>query len=74
QAIELGDHVQLERAAHSLKGSLSHFYAKSAYNVIIKLEGLGRDKSDMSTAQKLFLDLQREMVRLSEKLIVINKQ
>lgn len=43
KAAEAGDAQALERAAHSLKGSVSNFGAKSAYDAALRLEMMGRN-------------------------------
>jgi HPt (histidine-containing phosphotransfer) domain-containing protein len=41
-AIECGDAKRVERAAHSLKGSVSNFGARSAVDAALHLETMGR--------------------------------
>ena len=45
QAVHAKDAHLLERAAHSLKGSLSNFGSDAAYQAAFDLEQLGRSKS-----------------------------
>ena len=54
----------LELSAHSLKGSLSHFYAEPSKLLAWKLEQLGRGAPD-DRAGKIFTDLQAEIAMLS---------
>jgi PAS domain S-box-containing protein len=68
QAIDCGDHALLESKAHSLKGSIGHFYARCAYDVVLKLEKLGRDNCAISNALGLYSDLQKEMSLLKTAL------
>lgn len=65
------DHSQLERTAHILKGSISHFFANRAYQAVLKLEELGKNNREMSLAKELFLDLQTEMTKLKTVLTEI---
>jgi two-component system, sensor histidine kinase and response regulator len=45
QAVGAKDAHSLERAAHSLKGSLSNFGSDAAYQAAFDLEQIGRSKS-----------------------------
>ncbi len=44
KAIQLNDPKQIEITAHTLKGSVSNFYAQECYDKALKIEELGRDK------------------------------
>ena len=66
KSIEAGDHLQIERSAHALKGSVSHFFASSVYEAVLELEELGRNNGDIMTAMELFSVLQQKMIQLRE--------
>ena len=44
QAVATNDAYNLERAAHSLKGSIANFGSESAYQASLDLEQIGRSK------------------------------
>ena len=54
---------QLERAAHSLKGSVATFAAQDAFEAALKLERLGR-AGDLAEAVKGYAVLEAEIERL----------
>jgi HPt (histidine-containing phosphotransfer) domain-containing protein len=56
------DYHRLERAAHSLKGSVGNFGAKAAMNAARDLEGAGRDRNADRAEEGLKL-LEREIDR-----------
>jgi|GEM_PF-2241739 len=58
---------QLERAAHTLKGSISNFSAKQAHDVASEMESLGR-KDDLLNAGTLYSDLKQKAMRLGDEL------
>jgi HPt (histidine-containing phosphotransfer) domain-containing protein len=63
EKISDGDAQGLERAAHSLKGSVANFGAKSAYDAAYRLEVLGREKKLIDAGVALSL-LRSELARL----------
>ena len=63
-AIQTKNAKQLEFSAHSLKGSLSNFYAEPAKLLAGKLEQLGRGPY-LDGAEEIFSDLQTEIARFS---------
>jgi two-component system sensor histidine kinase/response regulator len=73
QAISDGDAKRLQRAAHTLKGSLAYFAAQSAYEIALDLEILARD-SDLEKVKGLSLSLLREMNRLEPVLAAFVQQ
>ena len=58
--IEYKNAESLERAAHSLKGSLSTFAAAQAFELASKLERLGRSR-DLEDVESVFASLDAEM-------------
>jgi CheY-like chemotaxis protein len=63
EAIAGGDALALERAAHSLKGSVGHFGARRAFEAAYHLEKLGR-KKEMGEADSAFSTLEKELTAL----------
>ncbi len=66
-AINLKDAKKLERSAHSLKGSVSNFSAKKAYDVAYQLEKMGH-QGKVDDAQKVFKNLEKEIETLTREL------
>ena len=58
---------ELEFAAHSLKGAISHFYAEPSRLLCWKLEQMGHGK-DFDGMKKTFCDLKMELDRLVQAL------
>jgi CheY-like chemotaxis protein len=63
EAIAGGDDQALERAAHSLKGSVGHFGARRAFEAAYHLEKIGREK-EMGEADNAFSTLEKELTAL----------
>ena len=57
--IALNDDNAVERAAHSLKGSVGNFGARRAYDIAYRLEVLGRD-GKLAESEDAVPELQRE--------------
>ena len=57
------DSEALERAAHTLKGSVGDFAATSAYEMAFRLEQMGRD-DNITHAEEAYTALEEEMKRL----------
>jgi two-component system sensor histidine kinase/response regulator len=66
-AILKGDAITLERAAHTLKGSVGNFSAVKAYDAALKLEKMSRD-NDITNAEKAFALLENEIQQLKTAL------
>jgi HPt (histidine-containing phosphotransfer) domain-containing protein len=66
-AINAGDAKRLERAAHSLKGSVSNFGAPAATEVSYKLETMGR-RRELATAPAAFDELVLQFQQLRPEL------
>ena len=72
EAVRQRNTEKIERAAHSLKGSVSTFAAKDAIDAAYKLEMIGRE-GRMDAAESAAESLAHEVVRLRaalEELIV----
>src|SRR5271165_3467431 len=67
EAIRLGDAGALGRAAHTLKGSVGNFAAKSAFAAAQRLEIMSRD-IDLDNVGKACVTLESELALLSEEL------
>ncbi len=55
-ALDSGNAVALERAAHSLKGSVGNFGAQAAFHAALRLEAIGRAR-DLTSAREAFRSL-----------------
>ncbi len=62
-AISKGDNKVLERAAHTLKGSIGNFSVNQSYEAALKLEEIGRN-GDLSKAEEACNSLKKEIERL----------
>ena len=67
RAVDGADYPALQRAAHTLRGSLMSFGARHAAEAALVLEGMGRDRTTVA-AQEPIESLQREIVRLQQAL------
>ncbi|MCK5329397.1 MAG: Hpt domain-containing protein, partial [Candidatus Latescibacteria bacterium] len=63
ESLENGDAGQIERRAHSLKGAVGNFGAKSAYDLAYELETRGRE-SRLNGAIQVYQKLEQEMDRV----------
>lgn len=68
QSLEASDANGVERAAHTLRGSVSNFGARAASQAALKLEVMGREGGLAGGAAGL-VDLEREMARLERDLV-----
>ena len=66
-AVQERDQSSIEHQAHSLKGSLSNFGAKHAYELARALEQKGRDR-DMTGIDEIFIALDRATALLIREL------
>ena len=66
-AILQGDRATLQRAAHTIKGSMRYFGAKEAFERAFELESRGRD-GELAGAEQLLERLEREISRLQPEL------
>lgn len=69
-ALETGNAAALERAAHSLKGSVGNFGARQAFDAALRLEAIGRSR-DLSLAAAAFEDLAAAMDSLHPSLVAL---
>ena len=67
-AIARGDAKEIERAAHSLKGSVGSFAAKAAFNSALRLEQIGRS-ADLHAAPDAYAALEGEIDELKNTLL-----
>ena len=67
EAISSGDQELLYRTVHTLKGSVSYFGAKDAFDAAIRVERLAR-KGDFEGAEGAYAALQGEIDRLTPAL------
>ena len=70
EALAKQDAQGLERASHSLKGSVANFGAEPAYQAALELEKIGRSK-DLGHAASAFLNLQRSLESLQPELTAL---
>jgi len=63
EALNRGDCSALERAAHTIKGSVGNFAAKPAFDAALRVEAIGRD-SEMRHADRAYKRLEEEIARL----------
>jgi HPt (histidine-containing phosphotransfer) domain-containing protein len=68
-AIIHGDGRALERAAHSLKGTVMSFGAQTAGAAALRLEVMGRG-GDLTQAAMACAELEREVAQLGQALAV----
>ena len=73
QAVEQGDPVEIERAAHTIKGSVGNFAAKAAFEAAQRLEKVGRD-GDLGEAEGARLKLEEELERLKPALVALGEE
>ena len=67
RAAESADAAALERSAHSLKGSVSPFAAKSAHEAVCKLERIGRT-GDLHGVAEALLELESALREITPEL------
>ena len=69
-AIKSNDPEQIRKSAHTLKGSVSNFSAKKAYDAALTLENIGKDKT-FENIQNSFNILKTEIDNAIEALKMI---
>jgi signal transduction histidine kinase/CheY-like chemotaxis protein len=72
EALNRGDASALERAAHTIKGSVGNFAAKPAFNAALMVEKVGRD-SEMRYADQAYKKLEDEIARLKPVLTSLGR-
>lgn len=70
QAAASRDARALERAAHTLKGSVGNFGAERAFQAALRLERMGR-VNDLLGVEEAFATLEAEIVRLQPALTAL---
>ena len=73
EAIVRGDARVLERVAHTLKGSVGNFSAKTAREAALKLEEMGRN-SELADVDQAYTRLDKEISRLCSTLQTFTKK
>lgn len=66
-AVAAANPEALQHSAHSLKGSISNFGAKVAYDAALRLEMMGR-QGDFSASAEALTDLERALDHLKPQL------
>jgi len=69
-AIERGDSAALRKEAHTLKGSVSNFSARQAYEIALQLENAGK-AGDLSGSLEIFNILATEIQKVRDALIIL---
>jgi HPt (histidine-containing phosphotransfer) domain-containing protein len=72
-AVSAGDPHGLERAAHTLKGSVSNFGAEMARLAAFRLESMGR-AGDLSPAGEAYAALEAEIARFNQALVALSAE
>ncbi|HXN45617.1 MAG TPA: Hpt domain-containing protein [Bryobacteraceae bacterium] len=72
-AIDAGNSGKVERAAHTLKGSVANFGAEPAREAALRLEMLGRS-GDLRPAPEAYAVLEREIERSTAALLALARQ
>ena len=70
QAIEAQDANGLERASHSLKGSVANFGAEPTYKAALVLEQIGRSQ-DLTNVRAAYLELESSLAKLEPELLLL---
>jgi len=73
RAIEEANAEQLERAAHTLKGSVANFGAGPVYQTARALEMMGRE-GNLSPAHEMFETLKKQLEQLISQLVGLGKE
>ncbi len=73
ESVEQGSPDDLQRSAHSLKGSVGNFAAEDTFEASLLLETMGRNKN-LTGAQDALTVLQNELSRLSNELTLIKSE
>jgi two-component system sensor histidine kinase/response regulator len=68
KAAESHDSNALERAAHSLKGSVGNFGANAAFEAARRLETIARSRGEMTGLTEALLELEAALERLRPEL------
>jgi HPt (histidine-containing phosphotransfer) domain-containing protein len=66
------DPAEIERAAHTIKGSVGNFAAKAAFDAAMELERIGRDGT-LDQAEAARVRLEDELDRLKPALAALGR-
>jgi HPt (histidine-containing phosphotransfer) domain-containing protein len=72
EALDRGDSNALERAAHTVKGSVGNFAAKTVFQAAQRVEKIGRD-GDLGKAEEAYKALEEELDRLRPALAALGR-
>jgi len=72
-AVDGGDAVALERAAHTLKGCVANFGARAAYQAALHLERIGRAR-ELDNAGSACESLEAEITRFQQALDALARE
>ncbi len=72
QSVSRGNAEAIERAAHTIKGTVGNFAADRAFEAALKLETMGREGT-LKDAERAFKDLEREISLFTDVLISLKK-
>ena len=72
-AVAKADPVEIERAAHTIKGSVGNFAAKAAFEAAQRLERIGRDGL-LDQAEEAQAALEAELDRLKPALVTLGRE
>lgn len=70
EAVAAGDGPTLHRAGHTIKGALTIFGARAAYDAAQRIETLGRS-NNLADAAETLADLERELERVTHDLATL---
>jgi len=73
EALQSKNAGKLERAAHTLKGAVSNFGARPAFEAAFQMEQHGR-RGDLRAARRAWRPMEKEMVRLKKELARLAKE
>jgi two-component system sensor histidine kinase/response regulator len=72
-AVSRRDPVEIERAAHTIKGSVGNFAAKAAFEAAQRLERIGREGT-LDDAEAARVNLEDELERLKPELVALGRE
>jgi HPt (histidine-containing phosphotransfer) domain-containing protein len=72
-AVAKMDPAEIERAAHTIKGSVGNFAAKAAFDAAMELERIGRDGA-LDYAEAARAKLEDELERLKPALVALGRE
>ncbi|HOO72661.1 MAG TPA: Hpt domain-containing protein [Spirochaetota bacterium] len=73
EAINNGDSEKVGKGSHTIKGAVSNFSARNAFDAAYKLEQIGKS-GDLSSAQSAFSSLKKEIRQTGEAMKELLKQ